>query len=103
MVNAKIITRTKDWTLIPYFMPNKPTSYLIGLRKKGPRSLRFEYWRSIPDGQWYWHLKSGNGEIIAQGEGYRRESSCLRIYALLVTVSLQGPKKLPIAPPVAPC
>jgi uncharacterized protein YegP (UPF0339 family) len=24
------------------------------------------------DGLWYWHIKAGNGEVIAQGEGYER-------------------------------
>lgn len=24
------------------------------------------------DGLWYWRIKAGNGEIIAQGEGYER-------------------------------
>jgi uncharacterized protein YegP (UPF0339 family) len=27
--------------------------------------------------QWYWHLKSANGKIIANGEGYkRRKDAC---------------------------
>lgn len=25
------------------------------------------------DGRYYWHLKSGNGEIVAQSEGYETE------------------------------
>ena len=29
------------------------------------------------DNQWYWHLKSRNGKILAQSEGYERKSKCL--------------------------
>ena len=30
------------------------------------------------DGFWYWHLKSGNGEIISDSaEGYRHKGYCL--------------------------
>ena len=29
------------------------------------------------DGQWYFHLKAGNGQIIAQSEGYTRKSNAL--------------------------
>ncbi|HVV67023.1 MAG TPA: YegP family protein [Candidatus Saccharimonadales bacterium] len=28
---------------------------------------KFEYWQSLRDEQWYWHLKDGNGRIIAIG------------------------------------
>lgn len=24
------------------------------------------------DGQWYWHIKAGNGRTICQGEGHKR-------------------------------
>jgi uncharacterized protein YegP (UPF0339 family) len=27
-----------------------------------------------PDGLWYWHIKAGNGEIIAEGEGYEHKA-----------------------------
>lgn len=27
-------------------------------------------------GQWRWRLRAGNGEIIAHGESYKRQSSC---------------------------
>jgi uncharacterized protein YegP (UPF0339 family) len=30
------------------------------------------------DGQWYWHLRAGNGEIVTQSEGYTRKASALR-------------------------
>lgn len=37
---------------------------------------KFEYWRGA-DNQWYWHLKSANGEIVQQGEGYKRKAGAL--------------------------
>lgn len=27
--------------------------------------------------QWYWHLKGGNNEIIASGEGYNNWDDCM--------------------------
>lgn len=30
------------------------------------------------DDQWYWHIKAGNGEIIAQSEGYTTEADAWR-------------------------
>ena len=29
------------------------------------------------DGNWYWHLKGGNHEIIAHGEGYTTKQGAL--------------------------
>lgn len=34
------------------------------------RSARFEIFKSRKDSHWYWHLKGGNGEIMAQSEAY---------------------------------
>ncbi len=34
--------------------------------------MRFTIYRSLSDGHWYWRLRAGNHEIIAQGEGYAR-------------------------------
>jgi len=41
------------------------------------RMPKFNYWRSA-DGDWRWHLRAGNGEIVAQGEGYRTKAGVLR-------------------------
>lgn len=43
----------------------------------GKRIPRYEWWRSA-DGQFRWHLKAANGEIVASGEGYKRKSGALR-------------------------
>ncbi len=47
------------------------------------KKLRFEYGKN-PDGQWYWHIKAGNREIIAQGEGYKRKAGVLKVADVLI-------------------
>ena len=39
-------------------------------------SEKFEMWESTKDGQWYFHLKSPNGEIIASSQGYTTKDNC---------------------------
>lgn len=34
-------------------------------------------------GEWRWRLKAGNGEIIAQGEGYRNKQDCMHAIDLV--------------------
>jgi uncharacterized protein YegP (UPF0339 family) len=34
--------------------------------------------QSNEDEQWYWHVQDGNGEVVAQGEGYTREIDAWR-------------------------
>ena len=34
------------------------------------------YWRS-ESGDWRWHLRAANGEIVASGEGYRTKAGVL--------------------------
>ncbi len=29
-----------------------------------------EIWKSPLNGNWYWHIRGGNHEIVAQSEGY---------------------------------
>lgn len=38
---------------------------------------RLYYWQAAPK-DFRWHLRAGNGEIIAQGEGYVTKASVLR-------------------------
>lgn len=40
--------------------------------------MKFELWKSTADRTWRWHLKAGNREIIAHGEGYSRKIDCLK-------------------------
>ena len=39
--------------------------------------MYFQYWRSMQNRQWYWHLRAANNEIIARGEGYHNKTDCL--------------------------
>lgn len=46
------------------------------------RPLRFQYGKN-KRGQWYWHIRAANGEIIAEGEGYKRVAKIHRLFELL--------------------
>jgi len=39
-------------------------------------SEKFEMWESEKDGQWYFHLKAPNGEIVASSQGYTTKDNC---------------------------
>jgi uncharacterized protein YegP (UPF0339 family) len=39
--------------------------------------IRFEYWQSEEDGQWYFHLIALNGGVIAHSGAYETEDKCL--------------------------
>ncbi len=41
-------------------------------------SIRFEYWQSEEDGQWYYHLIAPNGGIIVHSGAYNTEDECLQ-------------------------
>lgn len=40
---------------------------------------------------WYWQMRSGNNEIIANGEGYTTKQGCLHVINLV-----DGGRNLPI-------
>lgn len=44
--------------------------------------LKFHVFRGA-NRDWYFHLRAGNGEIIAQGEGYRRKRDLLHAIGLI--------------------
>jgi len=45
--------------------------------------MKYEYWKSSTNNQWYWRLKANNGQIVATGgEGYVNQADCLRGIAL---------------------
>lgn len=51
--------------------------YLPTVRRAVPRSAKFEYYLDRA-GQWRWHLRAPNGEIIADsGQGYNSRQDCL--------------------------
>lgn len=37
---------------------------------------KWEYWRSVKDNLWYFHLKARNGKVILHSEGYWTEKGC---------------------------
>jgi uncharacterized protein YegP (UPF0339 family) len=53
---------------------------------KNKRLLRFEYWKSVKNKQWYWRLKAGNNEPIAQSEGYKTMRGVLNAYDAIFNV-----------------
>lgn len=44
--------------------------------------LRFQYGRK-KNGQWYWHLRARNGEIVAENEGLKTRASVMKVFRLL--------------------
>lgn len=52
------------------------------------KTLRFEYWKSNKNKQWYWRIRAGNGEPIAQGEGYKSKAGALKLFRLLLSLPL---------------
>lgn len=37
--------------------------------------MYYQKWKA-DDGNWYWHLRAANHEIISHGEGYVGEQNC---------------------------
>lgn len=45
------------------------------------RPMTIQFWKSGRN--WYWHMRAGNNEIIAHGEGYRNKQDMLRTIRLI--------------------
>lgn len=45
--------------------------------------MKFEYWQNLSNRNWYWHLKSSNNLVIAQGEGYVNKADCLHVIDII--------------------
>lgn len=47
--------------------------------------MRFVYWSALTwrGRRWFWHLKAGNGEIVAQGQSYGTKADCSRAIDLV--------------------
>lgn len=43
--------------------------------------LRFQYGKK-KNGQWYWHMRARNGEIVAQNEGLKTFASVTKVFVL---------------------
>ena len=46
--------------------------------------MYFEIFKSKTNNQWYWHLKSANHKIIANGEGYINKEDCVNAVYLVM-------------------
>lgn len=53
--------------------------------------MKFEYWQSLTNQNWYWHLRAANGQIIANGEGYVDKVDCLRAIDLVKSTTAATP------------
>ena len=41
--------------------------------------MKYEYFQSKRNNEWYWRLRASNGQIVAVGgEGYKNKADCLR-------------------------
>lgn len=58
-----------------------PAAGLSG--KTSGAEMKFEYWQSKANSNWYWHLRASNGLVIAQGEGYVNKADCLHVISLI--------------------
>jgi len=50
--------------------------------------MKYEYWKSQKNGNWYWHLKAANNQVIATGEGYINKADVLTVIKLVKGASL---------------
>jgi len=44
------------------------------------RQSKWEYWQALTGkarGQWFFHLKSANGKLVLQSEGYQKKRALL--------------------------
>jgi hypothetical protein len=58
---------------------------MMGQKKKG----RFEWWETRgAEEPFRWRLKSSNGRIVCQSEGYKTKRSCLNGIAAVQDVAL---------------
>lgn len=55
--------------------------------------MYFQMWKSSSNNQWYWHLRAGNHEIIARGEGYINKADCHHAIGLVKATNTYTPVK----------
>lgn len=46
-----------------------------GSVRQNLNDMKYEIYRNATNRQFYWRLRARNGQIIAQGEGYKRKGS----------------------------
>lgn len=52
------------------------------------------HWKSLINGQFYFHLVAGNGEVVVASEGYKRRRNALKVIRNLSPV-VKRVEKLP--------
>lgn len=50
--------------------------------------MKIQYFKS--KGQWFFHLKSRNGKIVAQSEAYKKKASCLKTCSRLIPFGINA-------------
>lgn len=69
--------------------PEIPTAFRLNIREDNNftpmknTTIRFQIGRSKKNREFYWRVRAANGEIIAQGEGYKRRAGCVRVFEIL--------------------
>ncbi len=56
---------------------------------KPKKPLRFEYWKSTRNKQWYWRVRAGNAEPICQSEGYKTKAGVMKAFHALFDFEAQ--------------
>jgi uncharacterized protein YegP (UPF0339 family) len=51
--------------------------------------LRIEIFRSKINQQWYFNIRSTNGKLIAQSEGYKTRHSCRKTAGLIASTHVE--------------
>ena len=54
-------------------------------------SEKFEVMKNYYSGRYYWRLKTANGEIIVQADGYTSKRNCLSAINLIKKVASTAP------------
>ena len=50
--------------------------------------MKYEYWQADTTSRlWYWHIRARNGEVVAQGQGYKRKRDLLHAIKLVQSSS----------------
>ena len=70
--NGEIIGASEGYT-----RKHNAINGIESVRVHSQTDSNFTVWQSLNDGQWYFHLKARNGEIILRSEGYTSKQNAL--------------------------
>lgn len=57
--------------------------------------MKFEVYKDKRK-EWRWHLKAGNGKIVAIGEGYKKRASAVKTINMIVKQTILNGRFIPI-------